>query len=87
MDILPYSTVYPLSIGGSPGTEEYSLLFYHLSLRMLEALGIDSILIKAGEQFQRVEDSLVGVILIQRLLSLIDLTHILQKKQTHKVNF
>lgn len=57
--------------------EYYSLLLNHLSLRMLETLGVDGILIQAVEQFQRVEDSLVGVILIQRLLSLIDLAHIL----------
>lgn len=57
---------------------------YHLSLRMLEPLGLDGVLVQAVEHFQRVEDSLVGVILIQRLLSLIDLAHILQKERAKK---
>ena len=60
----------------------YSLLFYHLSLRMLEALGFHGVLIQAGEQLERVEDFLVAVFLVQRLLPLIDLTHILQKRHT-----
>lgn len=60
--------------------QHHLLLFYHLGLRVLEALGLDSVLIQPVEQVQRVEDSLVGVILIQWLLSLVDLTHILQEK-------
>lgn len=55
-------------------------MFYHLSLWMLEALSLNSILIQASEQLQRVEDSLVGVILIQCRLPLINLTHILEQK-------
>lgn len=49
---------------------------------MLETLSVDGILIQASEQLQRVEDSLVGVLLIQRLLPIIDLTHILQQKHS-----
>lgn len=62
--------------------QNHLLLFYHLSLRVLEALGLNSVLIQPIEQVQRVEDSLVGVILIQWLLSLVDLSHILQEKNT-----
>lgn len=64
--------------------QHHLLLFYHLSLRVLEALGLDCVLIQPVEQLQRVEDSLVGVILIQWLLSLVDLTHILQEKKKTK---
>lgn len=49
---------------------------------MLEALCLDGVLVQASEQLQRVEDSLVGVILIQRRLPLINLTHILEQKHT-----
>lgn len=58
-----------------------SLLLYHLSLWMLEALGVDGVVIQAIQQLQRVEDSPVGVILVQWLLAIVDLTHIL--RQTH----
>lgn len=44
---------------------------------MLKAPGVDDILIQAIQQLQRIEDSLVGVFLIQGLLPLIDLAHIL----------
>lgn len=54
-----------------------SLLLYHLSLRMLEALGVAGISIQVIKQLQRIEDSPVGVTLVQRLLPFIDLTHIL----------
>lgn len=49
---------------------------------MLETLGVDGVLIQASEQLQRIEDSLIGVFLIQGLLPLIDLTHILQQKHS-----
>lgn len=55
----------------------YSLSLDHLSLWMLEALGVQGVLVEAVEQLQGVDDPLVGVVLIQRLLPLIDLTHVL----------
>lgn len=44
---------------------------------MLKASGVDDVFIQATQQLQRIEDSLVGVFLIQGLLPLIDLAHIL----------
>lgn len=51
----------------------------HFSLRMLETLGAGSLFIQHVEQLERIEDSLVGIILIQSLLPLVNLTHILQQ--------
>ena len=48
---------------------------------MLKTLGVDGVVIQAVEQFQGIQDPLVGVILIKRLLSLIYLTHILSGRR------
>lgn len=62
----------------------HSLLLYHLGQRVLETLGLDGVLVQAVEQIQAVGDSLVGVILIQRLLRLVDFSHVLQESSSEK---
>lgn len=62
----------------------HSLLLYHLGQRVLETLGLDGVLVQAVEQIQAVADSLVGVILIQRLLPLVDFSHVLQESSEDK---
>lgn len=44
---------------------------------MMKASGVDDVFIQAAQQLQRIEESLVGVFLIQGLLPLVDLAHIL----------
>lgn len=63
----------------------HSLLFDHLSLGVLKTFSGSCILIQSFEQLQRVQDALVGVLLIERLLSLVDLCHILREK--HRIYF
>lgn len=57
-----------------------SLLLDHLGLGVVQARGVGRVLVQALEQLQGVEDALLGVVLVQRLLALIDLSHILQGK-------
>lgn len=63
----------------------HSLLFDHLSLGVLEAFGGSCVLVQSLQQLQRVQDALVGVLLIEGLLALVDLCHIL-KEASHLFN-
>lgn len=55
----------------------YSLVLDHLSLRVLQAPRFGCVFVQAVQQVQRVLDRLVGGVLIQRRLALVDLDHIL----------
>lgn len=57
----------------------HSLLFDHLSLGVMEAFSGSCVLIQSLKQLQRVQDALVGVLLIEGLFALVDLCHILKE--------
>lgn len=62
------------------------LLLNHLSLRVSQTGGLGCILIQAIQYIQRALDPLVGVLLVQGRLGLIDLLDILEMSMSDTIN-
>ena len=76
-----YISLY-IYIQWSSSSADLLLLLDHLCLGVLQARGVDRVLVQALEELQGVEDALVGVILVQRRLPLVDLAHVLRNTHT-----